>query len=57
MNIERATINDADEILHLQRLAFQVEADLYHDDHIQPLIQSLEEIQAEFDTYIFLKLV
>lgn len=39
---------DAPEILALQRLAYQTEAELYHDFAIPPLTQTIENLQAEF---------
>jgi ribosomal protein S18 acetylase RimI-like enzyme len=57
MIIKPATINDADEILSLQKLAYQSEAEIYNDFNIPPLNQSLEEIKDEFDNKTFLKAV
>jgi len=48
-------ITDADEILALQKLAYQSEAALYQDWSIPPLTQSIEEIKSEFSTKTFLK--
>jgi ribosomal protein S18 acetylase RimI-like enzyme len=50
-----ADITDADEILALQKLAYQSEAELYQDPSIPPLTQSIEEIKSEFSTKTFLK--
>jgi ribosomal protein S18 acetylase RimI-like enzyme len=50
-----ADITDADDILALQKLAYQGEAELYQDWSIPPLTQSSEEINAEFSTKTFLK--
>lgn len=57
MNIEivLAIIDDAPEILALQKLAYQKEAILYDDWTIPPLAQTLPEIQAEFVDSVFLK--
>ncbi len=57
MIIKPATISDAEEILSLQKLAYQSEAEIYNDFNIPPLNQSLEEIKDEFDDKIFLKAV
>ena len=38
---------DAAEILELQRIAYQSEAEIYNDYSIQPLTQSLEQAIAE----------
>jgi ribosomal protein S18 acetylase RimI-like enzyme len=55
MRIEQATINDAQEILTLQKLAYTSEAEIYDDFTIQPLHQNLDEIKAEFADQHFLK--
>ena len=55
MNFEQATIDDAQEILALQKLAYQSEAEIYNDFTIPPLHQSLDEIKAEFADQRFLK--
>ncbi len=55
MSIERATIDDAQEILALQKLAYTSEAEIYDDFTISPLHQTLEEIEAEFADQRFLK--
>ena len=55
MSIEQATIDDAQEILALQKLAYTSEAEIYNDFTIQPLHQTLEEIKAEFENQYFLK--
>lgn len=57
MRILQATIEDAPEILALQRAAYQTEARLYDDFTIPPLTQSLEELQAEFASHTILKAV
>jgi ribosomal protein S18 acetylase RimI-like enzyme len=50
-----ADITDADDILALQKLAYQSEAELYQDWSIPPLTQNIEEIKTEFSTKTFLK--
>ena len=55
MIIERADMNDAEEILNLQKLAYQSEAAIYEDDTIPPLTQTLDEIKADFHKQVFLK--
>jgi ribosomal protein S18 acetylase RimI-like enzyme len=55
--IVEASSEDADEILALQKLAYQSEAELYEDWTIPPLTQTLSQIEAEFDTQVFLKAV
>jgi len=55
VEIFRANIEDAVEILALQKLAYQSEAQIYNDWTILPLLQTAEEIQDEFNTHTFLK--
>jgi ribosomal protein S18 acetylase RimI-like enzyme len=55
--IEKAVPSDAEEILKLQRLAYQSEAEIYNNFKIQPLMQTLEEATAEFAESIVLKAV
>lgn len=57
MEIEHADQHDAEDILTLQRLAYQSEAALYNDPMLPPLRQTLEELRAEFTTHRFLKAV
>jgi GNAT superfamily N-acetyltransferase len=55
MMIERAHIEDAKEILDLQKLAYQSEAEIYNDYTIPPLTQTLEEMRNDFEKQVFLK--
>jgi ribosomal protein S18 acetylase RimI-like enzyme len=55
MFIEQAKIKDAKEILKLQKLAYQSEAEFHNDYSIPPLTQSIKEIKTEFKSLIFLK--
>jgi N-acetylglutamate synthase-like GNAT family acetyltransferase len=55
MIIKRAKIEDAKEILVLQKLAYQSEAAIYDDYTIAPLTQTLEGIEADFERQVFLK--
>ncbi len=57
MNIEEATIDDAEEILILQKAAYISEAKIYNDYTIQPLGQDLDEIKLEFGEWLFLKFI
>jgi ribosomal protein S18 acetylase RimI-like enzyme len=57
MKISQATIDDAEEILSLQKLAYRIEAERYNDDTISPLKQTLNEIKDQFKDHIFLKAV
>jgi ribosomal protein S18 acetylase RimI-like enzyme len=55
MVIEPAQIEDAEEILTLQKLAYLEEAAFYDDYTIPPLNQTLEETEAEFKEQLVLK--
>lgn len=57
MEITRATTEDAEAILALQRLAYQCEAERYDDYRLPPLIESLEALRQEFDRSVFLEAV
>ncbi len=55
--IVRATVDDAAEILALQKTAYLSEAELYDDYTIPPLTQTLGELIADFGRKTFLKAV
>jgi ribosomal protein S18 acetylase RimI-like enzyme len=55
--IVQAAIDDAEEILRLQKIAYQSEAERYNDYSIVPLRQTLAEMRDQFRTHIFLKAV
>lgn len=55
--IERASVFDAEEILLLQKLAYRSEAEIYNDFSIEPLAQSLEQLQRQYENHIILKAV
>lgn len=55
INIERASIEDAQDILELQKLAYVSEAEILDDFTIPPLHQTIDEIRSEFDHQGFLK--
>jgi len=57
IKIERASVIDAEEILSLQKLAYRSEAEIYNDFSIEPLVQTLEQLQQQFEDYIILKAV
>jgi ribosomal protein S18 acetylase RimI-like enzyme len=57
MEILRATSDDAEEILTLQKLAFRSQAELYEDPALPPLLETLEELRSKFVDHIFLKAV
>lgn len=57
LKITKASPEDLEDILLLQKLAFGSEADIYNDfDLSPPLLQTLEELTKEFSESIFLKL-
>jgi ribosomal protein S18 acetylase RimI-like enzyme len=53
--IVRATPEDAEAILELQKLAYESEARLYDDWTLPPLTQALPELRDEFATSVVLK--
>jgi GNAT superfamily N-acetyltransferase len=55
MIVERADVEDAAEILSLQKLAYRSEAEIYDDFTIPPLTQTLEEMRADFENRVVLK--
>jgi ribosomal protein S18 acetylase RimI-like enzyme len=57
MIIEKATVSDAEELLALQKLAYQSEAEIYNDFSIPPLVQTLESMEEDFKNHLFLKAV
>jgi ribosomal protein S18 acetylase RimI-like enzyme len=55
--VTQASMADAEEILDLQKLAYQSEAAIYQDYSIPPLMQTLTGIIAELLSQYFLKAV
>jgi len=55
--IIQAVSEDAEELLLLQKLAYQSEAELYNNYDIPPLKQTVGEIIDQFSTHIFLKAI
>ena len=53
--ITRAERCDLQQILDLQYLAYRSEAELLNDFRIPPLLQTLQELRAEFETGVELK--
>lgn len=53
--VEKASTEDAEEILDLQKFAYVSEAEIIDDFTIPPLHQTIDEIRSEFDHRIFLK--
>ncbi len=56
MQIEKANLSDAPEILAVQKLAFQPLADFYKKT-FPPLNETLDEVKAAFETHTVLKAV
>lgn len=57
MMITTAQREDLQEILDLQYLAYQSEAELCNNPNIPPLTQTLQDAEQEFQTGIFLKCI
>lgn len=55
MIVERATVEDAQKILDVQKLAYLREAAIYGDYTIPPLRQTLASIKADFNNLVFQK--
>jgi N-acetylglutamate synthase-like GNAT family acetyltransferase len=55
MLIEIADVKDAQAILDLQKLAYRSEAAIWNDYTIPPLMQSLEEMEQDFQKQVVLK--
>jgi hypothetical protein len=55
--LQNASPEDAQAILDLQRLAYRSEAELYGDDKLPPLTETVEQIRAEFGHRLILKAV
>jgi GNAT superfamily N-acetyltransferase len=53
--ITGATVDDAEEILRLQKLAYKSEAELYGECALPPLTQSIESLREEFGGSVVLK--
>lgn len=57
MKITPATLDDVQEILTLQHLAYQTEAAIYDDDTLPPLLDTLGDVTTRFESRRFLKAV
>ncbi len=55
MIIKKAEIEDLQEILDLQYLAYQSEAKLFNDYNIPPLKQTHQDVLSEYQKGVFLK--
>ena len=52
---QRADKSEAAEILTLQKIAYQSEAEIYGDESLPILAQALENVEKDFETMTFLK--
>ena len=57
MEIIKATSSDLQEILNLQKIAYQSEAEIVGDYTIAPLTQTLDGIREDFESGVILKAV
>jgi GNAT superfamily N-acetyltransferase len=55
--IEKANLEDLDEILRLQYLAYQSEAALFENIDIPPLTQTIDEVTEEYEKGLILKMI
>jgi ribosomal protein S18 acetylase RimI-like enzyme len=55
IKIEKASADDIEEILGLQKIAYISEAEIINDFSIPPLQQTMNEILSEFNHQVFLK--
>ena len=55
MLTQKANVDDAEEILSLQKLSYLSEAEIYSDYTIPPLIDTIDSIKDDFEKYYFLK--
>lgn len=57
LQVERASIDDANIILEIQKAAFLGQAQIYNNYQLPPLTQNLESIKSEFNRKTFLKVL
>lgn len=57
MGISKANFADLPVILALQKLAYQSEAVLHNDFNLPPLLQTLSDLEAQYQTHLILKYV
>ncbi|MBY6051938.1 GNAT family N-acetyltransferase [Cytobacillus firmus] len=55
--IIEAKIGDAVKILSIQKLAYRSEAELYGDFNIEPLKQTVSDVEKAFEDYLILKYI
>lgn len=57
MEITTAEIQDCEEIICLQKAAYESEAQLYNDWSLPPLLQTVDSLRIEFETSFILKAI
>ena len=57
MEIALASVEDAAEILAVQKRAYQSEAQIYDDFALPPLLETVEDLRAQFASKLILKAV
>ncbi len=57
IKISKAEYEELDAVLHLQKKAFLSEAELYNNYEIEPLLQTIDSIKADYKDHLFLKAV
>lgn len=55
VEVTSASVEDAAELLQLQKLAYQKESQLYGGYQIPPLVETLEQLKEVFKTHAFFK--
>ncbi len=55
--ISKANREDVEEILYMQKCCYLTEAEIINNYNIPPLMQTIEEINQDFDDQVILKLV
>lgn len=57
MEIVKANFDDLSQILELQKLCYNENAERYNDYQIPPLIQTLDDLESEYQTIVILKAI
>lgn len=57
LTITPAVLADASDILNVQKLAYQSEAEIYNDFTLSPIRQTIEELKSDFNRRTFFKAV
>lgn len=57
LQLEKAELADAEEILRIQKSAFQSEAEIHDDFNIPPLVQTLDSVKTDFSGFDFFKTI